>query len=315
MTTSLFPQEVYLLERYSSNEYFALMRDAWEAMVRHADDCLEQFTSKLPADYRSRALPDQPDIVWGQRVIPNFRDTLQDLYESYISLSHGHVNSLNTAHRVANDFRGQLEFSSEWFDELEPKQGDKHSELLLIAVGYAGNIWRTAGAYWIKGALTVRYDPASRGPINGPSTWPKYQLNHLVTIRTGEPVPQTGVYLPLIDDSCAQLLIAGDAADEASVGYDEHTMQNISSEPTNWTLVERVPDETVKDGLLDLLSGQTARVNRVPAGDPCPRSGWWYSPAQVSSRRKFKHGDIFPDFEGNHYGATFWLWSQDQADL
>lgn len=314
MATPLFAQEIYLLEKYSSKEHFALMRDAWEAMVEHADECLERFTRALPSDYRSRALPYQPDIVWGQRVLPNFRDTLQDLYESYIALTHGDMNSLNTAHRVANDFRGQLEFSSEWFDELDPPEGERHSELLNNAAGYAGPIWRTAGAYWLKNSLSLLCTPEDYRGIAIPFEWPKYRLNQAITVRTGETVPRTGIYLPSIDDSAAQFLIAGDAADKANVGYDEHTMQNVGREATSWTLVERVPGETVKDGLLDLLSGQTARVNRVPAGDPCPRSGWWYSPAQVSSRRKFSHDEVFPQFEGSHYGATFWLWSQKQSD-
>lgn len=315
MATPLFPQEIYLLERYSSKEYFSLMRDAWEEMVKHLEECLNRFMRELPPDYRSRPQPYQPDIVWGQRVLPNFRDTLQDLYESYIALSHGDMSSLNTAHRVANDFRGQLEFSSDWLEELDPPGGDIYADLLSAAKRYAGNICATAGAYWSKTELTEGYDNLSRGPLPACAHWPKYRLNHATTVRTGAPVPQTGIYLPSAADSAAQFLIAGQAADKANIGYDERTMQNVGREPTKWTLIERVPGATVTDGLLDLLSGQTARINRVPAGDLCPRSGWWYSPAQVSSRRGFKQGDVFPDFEGSDYGATFWLWSQDQADV
>ena len=314
MATPLFPQEIYLLELYSSKEYFARMRDAWEEMVNHVDDCLERFKHQLPPDYRSRALPYQPDIVWGERVLPNFRDTLQDLYESYIEVSHGDMNSLNTAHRVANDFRGQLEFSTDWLEELNPPGSDKYSELLHSALHYASQIWRTAGAYWNQGALSVRYDPDSRGPLPDLSEWPRYRLDPEVAVKSSERVPRTGIYLPTIDDSCAQFLIAGQSADKANVGYDEQSMQRVSREATSWILVERVPGETVDDGLLDLLSGQTVRVNRASAGKHCARTGWWYSPAQVDSRRQFDRGELFPELEGSQYGATFWVWSQKQSD-
>ncbi len=94
MPTPLIPQEIHLLERYSSLEYFGLMRDAWEAMVRHCEDCLQRFMRNLPADYRRRPQPLQPDVVWGELVIRNFRDTMLDLFDSYIELSHGDANAL-----------------------------------------------------------------------------------------------------------------------------------------------------------------------------------------------------------------------------
>ncbi len=55
------PQEIFLLERYTSTAYFSGMRDDWERMIQHAEDCLAAFTTTLPPDYRSRLLPDQPD--------------------------------------------------------------------------------------------------------------------------------------------------------------------------------------------------------------------------------------------------------------
>lgn len=57
MSAPLYPQEIYLLERYTSVEYFGAMRDAWQAMVDHVEDCLARFMVKLPADYRSRPCP------------------------------------------------------------------------------------------------------------------------------------------------------------------------------------------------------------------------------------------------------------------
>jgi hypothetical protein len=50
----------------------------------------------------------------------------------------------------------------------------------------------------------------------------------------------------------------------------------------------------------------------VPAGQPCPETGWWFTPAKPDSRRYFKHGETMPDVGGD-YGVTFWQWSTDQS--
>lgn len=52
--------------------------------------------------------------------------------------------------------------------------------------------------------------------------------------------------------------------------------------------------------------------SNVPAGQPCPEAGWWFTPAKQGSRRYFKQGETMPDVGGD-YGTTFWQWSPDQA--
>jgi hypothetical protein len=49
----------------------------------------------------------------------------------------------------------------------------------------------------------------------------------------------------------------------------------------------------------------------VVAGLACPRGGWWFTPAQVGSRRYFSTGDIMPTFNGD-YGTTVWQWDHSQ---
>ncbi len=50
----------------------------------------------------------------------------------------------------------------------------------------------------------------------------------------------------------------------------------------------------------------------IPGGHPCPQTGWWYSPANTQSRRYFQQDEIFPILNSD-YGATFWIWSQEQT--
>jgi len=52
---------------------------------------------------------------------------------------------------------------------------------------------------------------------------------------------------------------------------------------------------------------------RVPAGQPCPRSGYWFTPAKADSRHHFKSGDVFPDIPDAAYGTVLWQWAPDQT--
>lgn len=51
---------------------------------------------------------------------------------------------------------------------------------------------------------------------------------------------------------------------------------------------------------------------RCPGGQPCPKSGWWHTPAAKDSRRYFNQGDTMPNIEGSVYGDTYWLWDANQ---
>lgn len=51
---------------------------------------------------------------------------------------------------------------------------------------------------------------------------------------------------------------------------------------------------------------------RCEAGQPCPREGWWVTPALVGSRRHFQQGEIMPAFK-NDYGLTIWQWDDRQS--
>ncbi|WP_149193685.1 hypothetical protein [Luteimonas suaedae] len=319
MPTPLLPQEIHLLERYSSKAYFGAMRDAWEQMLRHAEQCLEAFVGKLPPDYRGRPLPEQPDIVWGERILPNFRNTADNLNNAYIQLTHGEMQALGVAGMVQSDFSGfSRDYSSDWMDEPQVlARVDGGSAVfwqwLTTAVEHAANIEFTVGAYWTQGDLGSRYDPVARGTLDPPPLWHAYVLSATQTARTGEPVIKTGIYLPRVDDSCAAFMIEGLPAPPASIGYDPETMQNTSEAECSWRLVERAAEGSIEDGLCDLLSSADATgPGRVQAGETCPRSGWWYTPAQSGSRRYFSRGNTFPSIDSD-YGGTFWLWAQNQS--
>ncbi len=49
----------------------------------------------------------------------------------------------------------------------------------------------------------------------------------------------------------------------------------------------------------------------VVGGQPCPKTGYWLTPARINSRRSFEAGEIMPDLNTD-YGATIWQWDQNQ---
>jgi Domain of unknown function (DUF1911)/Domain of unknown function (DUF1910) len=59
-------------------------------------------------------------------------------------------------------------------------------------------------------------------------------------------------------------------------------------------------------------SGAPQQAVRSMAGEPCPREGFWVTPAKTNSRRHFKAGEIMPDFK-SEYGVTIWQWDQTQT--
>jgi hypothetical protein len=59
------------------------------------------------------------------------------------------------------------------------------------------------------------------------------------------------------------------------------------------------------------LPAPAARL-RCPAGQPCPREGYWHTPAKTGSRRHFRADEIMPSLGGD-YGETIWQWAQDQS--
>jgi hypothetical protein len=64
-------------------------------------------------------------------------------------------------------------------------------------------------------------------------------------------------------------------------------------------------------------SGKVVRLKPAPAdtrgrceaGQPCPREGHWFTPAQAGSRRFFKAGEVMPEVGGD-YGLTIWQWDE-----
>jgi hypothetical protein len=69
------------------------------------------------------------------------------------------------------------------------------------------------------------------------------------------------------------------------------------------------PDATKRKGAA-FLAPIATRL-RCPAGQPCPKEGYWITPAKADSRRLFKVGEVMPSVSGD-YGETIWQWDDRQ---
>jgi hypothetical protein len=317
MPRQINPQEVYLLERYISLDYFGELRETWAEMIKHVESCLESFMLNLAANYRSRPLPEQPDIVWGELVLPNFRQTLQNLNTGFILLSHGDVNGLNYANGPQNDFKGQMEFWAGWMSQADE---NLYSALLTKATTMAGNITRTEGAYWRPLSLSNYSD--QRGLLNPPAQWLTYRIDKSVTVATGARTTKSGIYVPDVDSSCAEFLsIRYEQAPSASilVGFNDllHpiTGEKYGDEPVFkdrscvWYLVERTANYGIA---IPPSASVTGQLHRVAAGETCPETGFYLTPARPESRKLFQKGEVMPAFD-TAYGSTIWQWDSNQA--
>jgi hypothetical protein len=317
MKQNLNPQEIYLLERYTSVEYFCELRDTWEAMVKHLESCLGRFMQKLPKNYRAKPLPEQPDAVWGNRVLPNFRNTLQGLHTGYILLTHGDLRGLSYAWGPKSDFKGQMDFWSGWMQRADE---NVYGEFLCKAVTLASNICRTERAGW--GPLDLSKYDEQWGPLNAPARWPSYRIQKEIFVATGQKLERNGIYVPDLESSCAEFLYIGyETAPAAKVHVGMRpllhptTGEKYAEEPMledrdcTWYLVERVPDEQ-GDAQIDPVP--EAHHLRVPAGEVCPETGFYFTPAKMESRHLFQKGDVMPGVD-SEYGRTIWQWDNNQT--
>ncbi|HSD40072.1 MAG TPA: hypothetical protein VLC92_21410 [Rhodocyclaceae bacterium] len=309
MQTPLVPQEIYLLERYCSLERLEKLRDTWRAMLDHAEDMMARYMQRLPHDLRNRPSYEQPDFVWGGRVLPNFRDTANALEDACVKRAGGDYEALARAVGVTGDVRGFNDgYSSDWMDEVQPGAVVKFDTLFIEASRLAWPIDITTGGTWGPGELTVEYDKIVKEPLSPPSSWPIYRLNQKVQMRSGDRTPQSGIYLPDIDGGFPTLHVKHERkvrgeANEAKIanGY----------LPCTWTLVERVADSGGEVPGQEAWRQIEAGYLRSAAGEPCPQAGFWFTPAKVNSRRHFKQGDVMPDMD-SLYGATIWQWDEQQ---
>lgn len=86
---------------------------------------------------------------------------------------------------------------------------------------------------------------------------------------------------------------------------------SFTTRPCKWYFVEKIEGE-YDDGSDGVLDQRHAGTLRCEAGQPCPREGWWFTPASAGGRRHFKLGEVMPAASSD-YGQTIWQWDEQQS--
>lgn len=76
-----------------------------------------------------------------------------------------------------------------------------------------------------------------------------------------------------------------------------------------WYYVEVIEGEYEE---IDSKVAQAPDAIRVPGGEACPVSGYYFTPAKPGSRAFFAKGTIMPRLD-SRYGLAIWQWDLDQA--
>lgn len=307
--------EIKLLELFSSLQYFGRMRDKWEEMILHTESCLEAYINNLELNYRSKPLPEQPDIVWGHRVLPNFRYTLEQLNKAYILLAHGDADALGYSDNVRSDFKGQLDYRPDWMNEADQKIFDN---TLSRAATMAHNISITEHAWWDRIESGSHIEEFAEFPEL--SSTCNYRVNKSVYVRSGDETQVTGIYAPDMENCCPQFLgthhktapltkmwIGTEDLIHPETGekYDEQKI--YKKVECTWYLIERSENNRASEA----GTSQTNQLLRITAGNRCPRAGFYFTPAFPDSRKHFAQGEMMPSLDST-YGQTIWQWDENQ---
>ncbi|HET7773683.1 MAG TPA: hypothetical protein VFK82_07650 [Burkholderiaceae bacterium] len=317
MANPIDPQEVWLLELYSSGAYFERIAANLDAALDIAEDALEAFCSKLAPDYRNTPLSEQVDIVWGERVLPNFRTTADAIHEGLQRLQSGDPEGLGFASNMRSAYAAYgRDYGSDWMSapaitSRRPHAADEFEAALAAANRAALNAASTYHAWWdvasLRGALAPDRDVSSV-----PVQLPSYRRMDDVQVTTGDLIPRTGIYVPAAENAAAQFLIEGRAAPKAASGYDEERQAPRQRLDSRWTLIVR--DETEQAVPPGSASSSQAQRLEAYAGQPCPRTGWWRTVARLGDRRHVERGKPMPDIQSRTHGVIIWYFDDDQRD-
>lgn len=309
------PDQIRLLELFISPSYLGDLRDKWSQMIDHVESCLAAYMSNLPPNYRSKPLPEQPDIFWGHRVMPNFRDTLESLNRGLILLTHEDFAGLSSAHGPRSDGKGQTDFWAGWMSNDDEKM---YENLLYTAVGMANNIVLTEGAYWnfLDPSKHVRDLHRSLNTFANR----RYNINRSVFVRSGEATKASGIYVPDCDHACPQFLNNSRHSSPLAQVHvsSKDLLHPITREKYDEQMIFEEKDcvwylvESSDGGISDSMEQESSESLCVSGGESCPKTGFYFTPAKLNSRTWLEERSIMPSFDSD-YGRTIWQWDANQS--
>ncbi|NAR19636.1 hypothetical protein GPS63_15385 [Acinetobacter haemolyticus] len=307
MCYSVNPKAAYLLEQFSSLEFFETMRNNYGLFLDSLEELFEIYMHNLPYNLRSLPYPEQADIQWGGAVLPNLRNTMDRIDSAYAKIKSGDFTYLRCTGEIRSNDKGLSEFSPHWMDNLPTAKVKQCWDHYSVAKSYASIISNTYPTYWNLDELVIDYpedDIFHEINLVLPDSYPVYRVNPEIIVKSNEKVEKTGIYICEQDRKRIEFMAASEEESRgvgsvAATGMDPDTFETFYGDCA-WILVERIADEGG--------SSETIKAENLKgfAGQICQRSGNWWSPANQLQSRYFEQGEVFPEIENNSWGETIW---------
>ena len=99
------------------------------------------------------------------------------------------------------------------------------------------------------------------------------------------------------------------------------TSKFISIDPYKITYEEFIERKKAGEDMTPYYENQpkakpeiTSQVQgRCPAGQPCSKSGYWFTLAKADSRSYFRQGETMPDYPNNNWGEVIWQFDGEKG--
>ncbi|WP_137938809.1 hypothetical protein [Chitinivorax sp. B] len=135
---------------------------------------------------------------------------------------------------------------------------------------------------------------------NPPAELPEYAPDTSITCQTGDIVPWTGVWVPTTGMGTAALVFARKHVQIMQPSY-EIVSRDADGYVDQYNLVHTTFHPVKPTGRMlpwpqPAAAAEPLERLRCEAGQPCPRTGWWWSPAGgEQGRQYFEQGQLLPN--------------------
>lgn len=243
---------------------------------------------------------------------------------------------------IQSDIRGMTQWSSPevWMDEAESKAFSRCTSRII---SYYSLIQHALYNGLKKGVEYIDVDDLNKDLDEGfpdssivsdfssyntedkfgwqlPSPVPNYAIDQSITVKTTEVCPWTGVWYPDTGLERHSLVFAIQGLPMPPAFHCDKTMEELAatngkaySDDIETTAVETTWHPVRLTESATQIATLSSEKLRCEANKPCPRNGYWWTPAKEHSRRYFQQNEIMPDFPNSTYGKTIWQWDANQS--
>lgn len=309
--------------------YFFTSPEFYEMAAKECEDMRDTFGGVAMAHGKT-------SYKRNGQIYDAFNTAAQNFRRGIDFVKHEEYNVIyNAAQAVASDIRGMVQWSSPdaWMNEAESKEFHRRTgrigsyEYLIQHALFnglkGGNAYMSESNPYkdrddgFRDSSIVKwfnyYNDEDNFGWKLPSPIPGYEIDKTVSVKTTEVCSRTGVWYPDTGLERHSLVFAIHGLPMPAAFYCDKTMEELLAETgkaysskINTTAVETIwhPVKLVEEAPKNVTA--FPEKLRCEASEPCPKTGYWWTPAKENSRAHFKQGEIMPDFPGSNYGVTIW---------